>query len=300
MTIGKEGPSMTMKTSTSGKGLLVALAIVAIIGAAVAGLVLYKKQVPMDALPEASEMASSTEQPAIPQEPVTTNEEGDAVPATVEEPAPEVSGVVPADTAATDETAAPAENITIDVEKAFAPRTIGNADAPIKIVEYASLTCSHCAHFANDVLPELKSKYIDTGKVFFEFREFPLNDPALKAALVARCLPKDKYEGFTALLFKTQEHWAGGLDYMAALKQNAKLAGMSDAMFEACQAEPKLKERMAQGMQTAQEKWKISSTPTFIVNDGAEIISGAQPLAEFERVFRKVSGGAVGEAPAVE
>jgi protein-disulfide isomerase len=75
---------------------------------------------------------------------------------------------------------------------------------------------------------------------------------------------------------------------------------MSDATFEACQAEPKLKEKLAQGMQAAQEKWKINSTPTFIINDGAETVSGAQPLAEFERVFRKVSGGAVGEAPAVE
>lgn len=278
---------MTMNKSNAGNGLLVAIAIVALIGAVVAGFMFYKRAVPMDALPEASEMAT-TEGTAVPQEPVATDEHGDAVPSTVEQ------------TVTAEETAAPAEAVKFDVEKVFAPRTIGNADAPIKIIEYASLTCSHCAHFHNDVLPELKSKYIDTGKVFFEFREFPLNDPALKASLTARCLPEDKYEGFVGLLFKTQEHWAGGLDYMAALKQNAKLAGMSDATFEACQADPALKTKIAELMQAGQDKWKISSTPTFIINDGAETISGAQPLTEFERVFRKISGDAVGEAPAVE
>ena len=291
---------MNTQKSIAGNGLLVGLMIVAIIGAAVVGLVLYNKKGPMDSLPDA---AAITTDEAVPAEPVATNEDGEAIPSTVETNEAAATSAEPTateeTTAAAPETA-PAEAVTIDVEKAFAPRVIGKPDAPIKIIEYASLTCSHCAHFHNDVLPELKSKYIDTGKVFFEFREFPLNDPALKAALTARCLPEDKYEGFIALLFKTQEHWAGGLDYMAALKQNAKLAGMSDATFDACQADPKLKEKMAELMQAGQEKWKINATPTFIVNDGAEIISGAQPVTEFERVFRKVSGDAVGEAPAVE
>lgn len=287
---------MNNTTSVSGKGLVVALAIVAIIGVAVAGLYLYRKQVPMDALPEASDIAE-TPAPASAPEPVAMDSNGNAVPAQEGESFAAEQEMA---TDGTPETAPMTEKAAIDVETAFAPRTIGKPDAPIKIIEYASLTCSHCAHFHNDVLPELKSKYIDTGKVFFEFREFPLNDPALRAALAARCLPQDKYEGFVALLFKTQDHWAGGLDYMAALKQNAKLAGMSDATFEACQADPKMKERMAEIMQTGQDKWKIDSTPTFIINDGAEKISGAQPLMEFERVFRKVSGDAVGEAPAVE
>lgn len=209
---------------------------------------------------------------------------------------PEASTAVPA----TSEATAPVTGtVKIDVEKAMAPRIIGSATAPIKIIEYASLTCSHCAHFQNDVLPDLKSKYIDTGKVSLEYRDFPLNDPALKATLAARCLPEDKFEGFLNLLFKTQEHWAGGIDYMVALKQNAKLAGMSDETFEACEADPKLKLAVADGMQKAQDKWKISATPTFIVNDGAEQISGAQPLEEFERVFRKVSNNAIGDAPKV-
>lgn len=222
-------------------------------------------------------------------------------PITPDETAP-APATTPDDATSTTETpATPATGgVTIDVAKAMATRSIGNPQAPIKIIEYASLTCSHCAHFQNDVLPDLKTKYIDTGKVYLEFRDFPLNDPALKGTLTARCLPADKFEGFINLLFKTQDHWAAGLDYMAALKQNAKLAGMSDETFEACQAEPKLKLAVADEMQKAQDKWKINSTPTFIINDGAEQISGAQPLEEFERVFRKVSGDAVGEAPKVQ
>jgi protein-disulfide isomerase len=193
-----------------------------------------------------------------------------------------------------------AEAVTIDVEKAGGLRAVGDPSAPVKIIEYASLTCSHCASFHNNVYPVLKTKYIDTGKVYFEFREFPLNDPALKATLTARCLPEDKYEGFISALFKTQEQWAGGLDYMQALRQNAKLAGMSDAVFDACQAEPMLKLKVAESMQAAKDTWKISATPTFILNEGAEVISGAQPLEEFERVFRKLTNDAVGAAPAVE
>lgn len=221
--------------------------------------------------------------------------------------APPADTGVPAQAPATEEnpTTQPDEQasggpVTIDLEKAFTPRTIGNPDAPVKVVEYSSMTCSHCAHFHNDVLPALKEKYVDTGKVFIEFREFPLNDPALKATLTARCLPPEQYENFVALLFKTQDHWAGGINYMEILKQDAKLAGMSDATFEACQDEPNMKLKVAEGMQVAKEKWKISATPTFIINDGVEIIQGAQPLAEFERVFRKVTNDAVGAAPAVE
>ncbi|HEU4838008.1 MAG TPA: DsbA family protein [Micavibrio sp.] len=190
--------------------------------------------------------------------------------------------------------------VAIDVAKATGVRAIGNVNAPVKIIEYASLTCSHCAHFHNEILPALKTKYIDTGKVYLEFREFPLDDAAMKATLTARCLPEDKYESFVALLFKSQEQWARNMDYLTSLRQNAKLAGMSDAVFDACQKEPMLKLKIAENMQEAKDKWKINATPTFIVNDGAETIQGAQPLENFERVFRKITDGAVGEAPAVE
>jgi protein-disulfide isomerase len=215
----------------------------------------------------------------------------------------EVTGETPAATGADEqavESAEPSEPVEIDIAAVTSTRAIGNPDAPIKVIEYASMTCSHCGTFHNNILPALKEKYIDTGKVYFEFREFPLNDPALKATLTARCLPESQYYDFVSVLFKGQGQWDAGLDYMKALRQNAKLAGMSDATFDACHAEPMLKLKIAENMQEAKDKWKISSTPTFVINDGAEIIAGARPLEEFERIFRKLSEGQVGEAPPVE
>jgi protein-disulfide isomerase len=192
------------------------------------------------------------------------------------------------------------ETGALNIERVMAVRALGNPNAPIHIIEYASMTCSHCAHFHNDVLPKLKEKYINTNKVYFEFREFPLNDPALKATITARCLPVERYDSFVSLLFKNQEKWATGIDYMSYLKQNSKLAGLSDEQFQACHDSGEIKNRIAAVMQDAQDRWKISSTPTFVINNGAQTISGAQPLENFERVFRAVSGGVVGEAPKVE
>lgn len=200
----------------------------------------------------------------------------------------------------TEETPAPvAEEPTpvvseeIDMAAVKAPRTIGSNDAPVKIIEYASLTCHHCKQFHTATLPEMKTKYIDTGLVQIEFREFPLNAPALEAAMLARCLPADKYEGYTSLLFKTQEEWTAKPDYIASLRQNAKLAGLTDAQADACLASPEVKQFVAANVKEGTEKWKVESTPTFIVNE-KEKISGAMPMYEFERVFRLVTGGKVG------
>lgn len=270
-----------------GNAMPLILAILLLLGIGVAGWMYFSKQ-------EQQNAGMSTVDEALTEE--VANEDQPIAPATPTEETSETSETV----TSTEETAVASAPSSYDLAKASGVRAIGSADAPIKIIEFASMTCSHCAHFHNDVLPELKSKYVDTGKVYVEFKEFPLDDAALKATITARCLPEDKYEGFIALLFKTQDHWARGINYMTALRQNAKLAGMSDATFDACHADEKLKLAIADWMQQAQEKWSINSTPTFVVNDGAEKISGAQPVAEFERVFRKISGDAIGEAPKVE
>lgn len=256
--------------------LLIALAIALIMG--VAWFVSKNKEASLPPLQseQTNEQIQNTvqEQPAAEQEPVVETQE--TTTAMVVDPA------------------------SVDVAKAMSVRSIGNKEAPIKIYEYASLTCSHCAHFHNDIFPALKEKYIDTGKVYFEFRDFPLNDPALKAVITARCLPEDKYVPFIGLLFKTQDQWASGVSYMPSLKQNSKLAGLSEGAFEACQENNDIKLKIADSMKQAQEKWKIEATPTFIINDGQETISGAVPLEEFERVFRKVSNDSIGQAPAVK
>ena len=265
---------MTRPLSVSGNALLYALIAALVVAVALGAFFFVNKQKEQ---PENAQLSAEA--------PMAAEEQQDG---TSSAPATE------------DEAAAPSEPVEIDIAAATSTRAIGNPDAPIKIIEYASMTCSHCGAFHNDVLPVLKEKYIDTGKVYFEFREFPLNDPALKATLTARCLPEEQYYEFVSVLFKSQGQWDAGLDYMKALRQNAKLAGMSDATFDACHAEPMLKLKIAENMQEAKDKWKISATPTFVINDGAEIFSGVRPLQEFERIFRKLSEGQIGEAPPVE
>ncbi len=275
-----------------GNALPIILLLLAVI---VAGVIAYvvKTGVPSSSLAPESEKITADGTSDVPESsmPMPPAEDQAAIPAPPgETPLPETTDTTVADAG---------EAAPIDVQKALAIRAIGNPNAPVKIQEFFSLTCSHCAHFHNDVLPLLKSKYIDTGKVYFVFNDFPLNDPALKAAVAARCLPEDRYEGFLALLMKTQEVWAGGLNYISALKQNAKLAGMNEATFDACQNSKEIQVGMAQAMQTGKDKWKIEATPTFIIN-GVETLQGAQPLEEFERVFRKVTNDAVGAVPAAQ
>lgn len=203
----------------------------------------------------------------------------------------------PADDGAAGSETASTSGHAFDLTAAMAPRSIGNPNAPIKIVEYASLTCTHCAHFHNDILPQMKTKYIDTGKVYLQFQEFPLNAPALDAALLARCLPSERYESFTGLLFKTQEEWTARPDYITSLKQNAKLAGMSEQGIDDCLKSNDLRSAIGKAIKEASDKYKISSTPTFVINDGAEVIRGAMPLEAFESAFTKISGGAPATTP---
>jgi len=111
-------------------------------------------------------------------------------------------------------------------------RVLGNPDAPITIVEYASLGCPHCAHFTNDVLPEIKKAWIDTGKVKLVLRDFPLDEPSLRAAMIARCAPPDRFYAFADTFFASQEKWLGARDYREALARLAKFGGMGKDEFE--------------------------------------------------------------------
>ena len=160
-------------------------------------------------------------------------------------------------------------------------RFLGKNDAPIKVIEFASLTCSHCAHFHNTILDELRVRYVDTGLVQFEFRDFPLNKPAFDASRIVSCLPDQQQFSFMSLLFQTQNHWAFSADYLSALRQNAKLAGMSDEKFDSCLNDKALEDKMLAQIKSDAEKYNIQSTPSFVLNDGAGKISGAVPASEF-------------------
>ena len=167
-------------------------------------------------------------------------------------------------------------------------RVLGKADAPITIIEYASLTCPHCAHFTVDVLPKLKAKWIDTGKAKLILRDFPLDEPALRAAMVARCAPADRFYPLIDTFFAQQEQWATSRDYRAALEKLVKLGGMSDKEFKACISDKKLEDQVAQSRLTASQQLGVDATPTFFINgkkfDGAptveafdQALSGAAP-----------------------
>jgi protein-disulfide isomerase len=156
---------------------------------------------------------------------------------------------------------------------------LGNPNAPVTIIEYASLTCPHCAHFQKEVLPKLKERYIAPGKVRLVYRDFPLDQRALAASVLAHCAGPDRYFGFLDVLFQTQESWAAADDYVAALKRIGKLGGMTEDQMDACFADEKLTNQILQSRLDAQSKYDVSSTPTFII--GGKAYAGARDIDEF-------------------
>jgi protein-disulfide isomerase len=163
------------------------------------------------------------------------------------------------------------------------PRSIGSIDAPVTIVEYSSLTCPHCAHAHETVLPQLIRDYVDTGKVRIVFNDFPLNKEAMDASKVSRCVSNDQYFNFLTLLFSDIEAWAYSGNHPNALITNATLTGLSPERAKECLNDPKLEQALLEGIQAATGgKNAVSSTPTFILNDGAKVIQGARPYGEFK------------------
>jgi len=145
-------------------------------------------------------------------------------------------------------------------------RVLGKPDAPITIVEYASMTCPHCAHFDKDVLPGLKKKWIETGKAKLVLRDYPLDEVALRAAMMARCAPPARFYPLIDTLFQTQEQWALAKDWRGALEKTARLAGIGKKDFDACLANKGVEDQVAQSRLTATTALGVDSTPTFFVN----------------------------------
>jgi protein-disulfide isomerase len=143
---------------------------------------------------------------------------------------------------------------------------IGAAEAPVTIVEYASMTCTHCAAFSAATFPELKSKYIDTGKVRFILREFPLDPLAAAGFMLARCEGDDKRNAIVDLLFVQQKNWAFTAKPVEALAALLKQTGMSQSSFDACLKNQALYDRIAKVHDRAAEKFGVTVTPTFFVN----------------------------------
>jgi protein-disulfide isomerase len=164
---------------------------------------------------------------------------------------------------------------TIDEKAATAERSMGKADAKITVIEYASLTCPHCAHFHKDILPRIKAQFVDNGQVRIIFRDFPFDKIALSAAMLARCAPADRYFTYLSTFFGTQSNWISAPDPVKALGQTARLGGMSEAQVDACLKNSKLQESVVQSRFDAEKNFKIQSTPSFVINNGAELVEGA-------------------------
>jgi protein-disulfide isomerase len=156
---------------------------------------------------------------------------------------------------------------------------LGNPDAPVTIIEYASLTCPHCAQFHKEVLPELKERYIAPGKVRLIYRDFPLDQTALAAAALAHCAGPERYFSMLDVLFETQGNWARAGDPVAALKQLGKLGGLTDQKMDACFADQELTDGILRARLAGQNQYQIGSTPTFIIDGKA--YPGSRDVEEF-------------------
>ena len=182
---------------------------------------------------------------------------------------------------------APAPQGTVDMAKLVEPgvlpeKVLGNADAPVTIVEYASMTCPHCAAFHATTLPEIKTKYIDTGKARLIMREFPFDPRAEAGFMLARC-SEDKYFAMVDVLFKQQSNWARAEDAQAALLQISKLAGFSQESFTACLTNQKLLEDIRAVRTRGADEFKVDSTPTFFIN--GDKYAGALSVGELSAII---------------
>jgi protein-disulfide isomerase len=167
-------------------------------------------------------------------------------------------------------------------------RILGKADAPITIVEYASMTCPHCAHFATEVLPQLQQKWIDSGKAKLIMRDYPLDEPALRAAMVVRCEPADKFYPFIETLFSSQQQWVLAKDYKAELAKLALLSGMNKTKFDTCLADKSVEDKVLSSRLIATEKLSVDSTPSFFIN-GTKF-QGAPEMDALDAALTKAAG----------
>lgn len=161
---------------------------------------------------------------------------------------------------------------------------LGKRNAPVVLVEYASLSCPHCAHFSNTVLPELEKKYINTGKLAYVLRQFPLNEPAMRAAMLVQCVGESspaQYYVFNRVLFDAQNRWAFDTNFMEGLETIATVGGVNRQQFKACTSDKDREMRILQAKKTANDELKLPYTPYFFI-DG-EIYNGERSIENMSK-----------------
>ena len=171
-------------------------------------------------------------------------------------------------------------------EEALQDRILGDPNAPITMIEYSSLTCSHCQQFHKEILPKIKKNYIDTGKVKLIYRDFPFDKLGLLATVLARCAPPERYYGFLNVLFEKQSDWSRSQDPFGELSRIGKLGGLNPSDYEACLKNQALIDGLIEKRLEGQKNFDVNATPSFII-DGDHKIVGSQPYEEFEKIFSK-------------
>ena len=165
---------------------------------------------------------------------------------------------------------------------------IGNEDAKITIIEYASLSCSHCADFHVNTLETLKKEYIDTGKVRMVFRDYPFNYPALLGSMVLRCIPENYRYDYMNALFKLQTDWVNKKNKktIQELYKIMQSGGMTKEEYDACIYNTELENEILEGVMEAQNQFNIKSTPSFIIN--GKLVEGNKSIKEFRQIIDKI------------
>ncbi len=214
-----------------------------------------------------SAIASVVETPEPASEPVA-----EASVSAPEQPAPEADE--PTRTASADAA------VQADTSGPMREHVMGAADAPVTIIEYSSLTCPHCASFHAEAWPQIKEQYVETGKVRFILREFPLDNLAAAGFMLARCVDADKYFAFVDLLFSKQSDWARASDPVSELKTLSRQAGFTEQRFEACLTDQAMLDHITRVRDEGSERYGVRSTPTFIIN--GEVLSGNQSFDVFQ------------------
>ena len=183
--------------------------------------------------------------------------------------------------------AAPQSAGSVDMADLLKPgalpeKQLGKDDAKVTIVEYASMTCPHCAHFHETTLPALKTKYIDTDKARLIFREFPFDPRAEAGFMLARCAG-DNYFPMVDVLFKQQQTWAVAENVKDAMFQLSKLAGFTQESFNACLTDQKLLDQVRSVQKRGADEFKVDSTPTFFIN--GQTYKGALSIEELSAII---------------
>ena len=162
-------------------------------------------------------------------------------------------------------------------------RSMGPADAKVQVVEWFSLTCTHCAAFQRETFPQVRAKLIDTGRIHYTWRDYPLDQVALTAAMVARALPVERYEPFISALLASQDRWAfaRGVNSTEELAKYAALAGMSRETFNSAIGDAELKRVILTAQEDAEKTMSVTSTPSFIIN--GKLTAGAIGYEAFEK-----------------